>query len=433
MAAEEPDRAGLAKPRMSALITIWDGGGNVAPQLGIARALVERGHDVRVLGNSCQRDRVERTGARFLPYRHAPDTDSSRPETDLLRDWEAKTPIGAFGRLRDNLMYGPALEFARDVVEVLEDEPADVVGWDYLLVGTGIGAEAARVPAAALVHTVYPVPAEGVPPFGLGLQPAGGGLGRVRDAVLGRGLSQMFRPGLKAANRARSELRLPPWESPFEAITGVDRLLVLTSPEFDFASRADLPGHVRYTGPVRDAAGSAAWESPWPAGDERPLVVASFSTTFMDQSGLAARAVEALSGLPVRGLITTGPAIDPASLPRAANVEVRGFVPHSAVLPEASAAITHAGLGTVHASLAAGVPMVCLPDGRDQPENAARVVHHGAGLRAGPGASAAKLRKLVERILGDPSFKRSAERLAEAFAREDGAARAADELEAIAG
>jgi UDP:flavonoid glycosyltransferase YjiC (YdhE family) len=76
--------------------------------------------------------------------------------------------------------------------------------------------------------------------------------------------------------------------------------------------------------------------------------------------------------------------------------------------------------------------MVCLPDGRDQPENAARVVHHGAGLRAGPSASAAKLRKLVERILGNPSFKRSAERLAEAFAREDGAARAADELEAIA-
>ena len=153
----------------------------------------------------------------------------------------------------------------------------------------------------------------------------------------------------------------------------------------------------------------------------------------MDQSDLARRAVAALAELPVRGLVTTGPAIDPAGLPPAENVEVREFVPHSAVLPEASAAITHAGLGTVHAALAAGVPLVCIPDGRDQPDTAARVVHHGAGVRVGPGASAEKLGRAVEKVLGDPSYKRSAEHLAEVFAREDGATRAAEEIEALVG
>lgn len=52
---------------------------------------------------------------------------------------------------------------------------------------------------------------------------------------------------------------------------------------------------------------------------------------------------------------------------------------------------------------------------------------------AGWGVGAAKLRRLVRTVLGDPGYKRSAERLAETFRREDGAARAADELEALAG
>src|SRR5688572_6018117 len=128
---------------MRVLHALWDGGGNTAPQLAIARTLTERGHDVRILANACQREKAEATGARFVSYRHAPENDASSPETDILRDWEAKTPLGAFAAIRDNLMYGPALPFARDVVDTLEEEPADVVVWDYLLVGTGVGAEAA--------------------------------------------------------------------------------------------------------------------------------------------------------------------------------------------------------------------------------------------------------------------------------------------------
>ncbi len=418
---------------MRVLQAFWDGGGNVAPQLAIATTLVERGHEVTFLGSTCQREKVEATGARFRAYAHAPDHDASSPDTDLLRDWEAKTPIGAFGRVRDRLMFGPSLLFARDVLEALEDEPADVVAWDYLLGGCGIGAESAGVRSVALVHTVYPVPTRGVPPFGLGLPLARGVLGSTRDAVLRPMLGRMFRPGLKAANRAREELGLPRQRTPYDQLTEADLALVLTSLAFDFAAAAPQPANVRYTGVVSGSGAATGWESPWEPGDERPLVVASFSTTYMDQSDLARRAVAALAELPVRGLLTTGPAIDPAALPLAENVEVREFVPHSAVLPEASAAITHAGLGTVHTALAAGVPLVCIPDGRDQPDNAARVVHHGAGVRVGRGVSAEKLGRAVEEVLGDPSYKRSAEHLAEVLSHEDGATRAAEEIEGLVG
>jgi MGT family glycosyltransferase len=411
------------------LQAIWDGGGNTAPQLAIARELVGRGHEVRVLAHACQRPKVEHSGATFAGYRHAPDGDASDPATDLLRDWEAKTPLGAFARTRDRLMYGPAALFARDVIETLEQSPADVVAWDYLLVGAGVGAEHARAPSAAVIHTVYPLPREGVPPFGIGLQPARGVLGRARDAGLRTAFTQLFRPGMKALNAARHGLGLAPAETPFDQVLNADRALVLTSAAFDYDG--PTPPNVRFTGAVLDG-DSPPWESPWDAGDSRPLVVVSFSTTFMDQQGLTERVLEALGGLPVRVLMTTGPAIDGSRLSVPGNVELRDFVPHAAVLPEASLVVTHGGMGTVHAALAAGVPVVCIPHGRDQEDVAARVVFRRAGVRIGKGASAEKLRRVARETLADAGLKSGAERMAAALREEDGAAQAADELEALA-
>lgn len=408
---------------MRVLQVIWDGGGNVPPQLAIARELVSRGHDVTILGHRVQQAKAEATGARFAAYRHAPDADASRPETDLIRDWEAKTPPGAFARVRDRLMFGPAARFARDVVEQIAVQPADVVAWDYLIPGAGVGAEAAGVPSATIIHTVYPLPVEGVPPFGPGVKPMGGLVGRARDGLLARVLARSFAPGLEPLNEARAEHGLPPLGNAFDALGGSQRQLVMTVPEFDYASRGPLPDTVRYVGP----AGGAPSGDGWPPED-RPLVLMSFSTTFMDQGGLAQRALDAVAGLPVRALLTTGPAIPASDLRKPDNAEIRDFVPHADVLPHAALMVTHAGLGTVHASLAAGVPLVCVPGGRDQNDNAARLVHHRAGLKS----TSRGLGKAIERALADPELARNARRLGNALNARDGAREAADELEALA-
>jgi MGT family glycosyltransferase len=412
-------------------MVLWDGGGNVPPQLAIAGELVRRGHQVRVLGHRVQGPRVEATGAEFSAYELAPDADASRPETDLIRDWEARTPIGAFAKTRDNLMYGPALAFARDVIAELERHPADVATFDYLLVGAAIGIERAAIPSAALIHTIYPLPAEGVPPFGMGLMPAKGALGRARDRILARAFERAWTPGLRAANAARAELGLERYGYFADQLNRADLALVLTSPEFDFAGGAELPGNVRYAGAVLDSAVTDGWDSPWSADHDDPLVLASFSTTYQDQRDLARRVMEAIGDLPVRGLLTTGPAVDVLGLPVPNNVVVREFVPHAPVLREASLVVSHAGLGTVHAALAAGVPLVCLPYGRDQDDNAARVVHASAGVRLRRGAGSRKLRRTIASALDDHALTEGAQVMAEAF-RGAGAARAADEIEALA-
>jgi UDP:flavonoid glycosyltransferase YjiC (YdhE family) len=69
--------------------------GNAPPQLAVTRELVERGHEVRVLAHRATRERVERTGAEFVEFRRTfPDMDITRRETDTLRDWEPRTPVG---------------------------------------------------------------------------------------------------------------------------------------------------------------------------------------------------------------------------------------------------------------------------------------------------------------------------------------------------
>jgi UDP:flavonoid glycosyltransferase YjiC (YdhE family) len=105
--------------------------------------------------------------------------------------------------------------------------------------------------------------------------------------------------------------------------------------------------------------------------------------------------------------------------------------PHGAVLRDASLLVTHCGHGTTMKGLAAGVPLVCIPMGRDQNDTAARVVHRGAGVRLKPTADVAAIRRAIERVLQEPSYRASAQRLATAIRRGEGCVDAVAAIEAI--
>lgn len=104
------------------------------------------------------------------------------------------------------------------------------------------------------------------------------------------------------------------------------------------------------------------------------------SSGFQDQLGCLRRIIAAMGTLPVRAVVTTGPALDPAALDPPGNVTVLAAAPHRQVLDHAALVVTHGGHGAVMKALAAGVPMVVLHHGRDQADNAARVTARGAGL-----------------------------------------------------
>lgn len=412
------------------LFVEWEGGGNLPPALGLARRLVERGHDVRVLSEPCNETEVRAAGCTFVSYRHAPHRHDKSPDSAFIRDWESANPLAAFALLREQLMFGPARAYAEDVLDELARRPADALAVSEGLFGGLLAAEQAGLPVALLIPSFYPFPAPGLPPP-TGARPAHGPLGRLRDILAGAFVTRLFARDLPTLNAARADLGLGPLRHPFEQINRATRVLVLTSRAFDFPAE-ELPPNVRYVGPVLDdPAWVGVWNSPWPAEHPDPLVVVSLSTTPQGQEALLRRAIAALGELPVRGLVTTGPTLDPTAFPAPPNVVVREAAPHARIFPEAAAVVTHAGHGTVIRALACGVPLVCLPLGRDQEGNAARIVARGAGVRLSAKASATAIRDAVRRVLTESDFRAGAQRLGAAIMDETDRSDAIGELERL--
>ena len=136
--------------------------------------------------------------------------------------------------------------------------------------------------------------------------------------------------------------------------------------------------------------------------------------------------------LDVRAVVTTGPAMSADSLPRAANVHVCASAPHSVIMKDAAAVVSHCGHGTVMRALAAGVPIVCMPMGRDQNDNAARVVFHGAGVQLKPSAAAQAIREAIRTVLDRPAYRERARTLGREILKDARESRAVAILEEIA-
>ena len=149
----------------SFLFVVWAGGGNVQPQLTLARRLAARGHMVAMLAPEVLAEKIEAAGVVYEPYREAPEHDEGVPERSLIRDFDARTPIGAVTAVRENLLAGMAAPITADVLALLERRRIDVIASDYLLLGALVAAERARVPAAMLVYNVYPFLSPGRPPL----------------------------------------------------------------------------------------------------------------------------------------------------------------------------------------------------------------------------------------------------------------------------
>jgi UDP:flavonoid glycosyltransferase YjiC (YdhE family) len=127
----------------------------------------------------------------------------------------------------------------------------------------------------------------------------------------------------------------------------------------------------------------------------------------------------------VRGVVTLGPVLSPGDFPAPDNVIVTARAPHAPILPLASAVVTHAGHASALRPLMAGAPVVAMPFGRDQPDNAARIVERGAGLRLGPDAATEEIAAAVSRVIAEPDFRTAARALGARIAA-DCAARSAE-------
>jgi MGT family glycosyltransferase len=414
------------------LLATWEGGGSVGPALTVARKLRAKGHRVRVMSDRCNRSEAEAAGAEFVPWTLAPSRPDKSRDSDVFRDWEVDTPQAQIQRVLDRIMAGPAIGYAQDVIAELAREPADLVVSSEMLFGVMVGCEAVGQKFALLTCNVSLFPIPGVPPLGPGLTPAATPEEQALHREVAAANQGMLDGGLPAVNAARAAFTLPPLATLADQHLAAERLLLGTSRAFDFAPE-QLPVHMLYVGPqLDDPAWAAPWQSPWPADDRRPIVLVAFSTSFQDHVGVLQRIVDGAANLPVRLLVTLGETISSEELSAAANCHLVRNAPHNAVMPEAALVITHGGHGTVTRALAHQKPMIIVPHGRDQNDNAIRVTARGAGLVIDATASAGMFSSAIEAILANPDYAAAATELGGKVAAETRDSPVVEELEQIA-
>ena len=362
---------------MKLLIATWQAGGATQVAIGLGRALAQRSHRVRIFGPAELSARIAAANCVHCPSPPELELDQGRRAED---QWDVLRRVW-FGR-----------ELADAFTAELAREPADVVVVDYLLRSVVGGAELAKTPTALLVHTIY------------------GFHGGADDDDAAR--KRWYEP----VNASRVELGLEPLPTGPDSVTValVRRAgagIVVVPREFD--NWPAPPANVVHVGPLNDDPPGASWSSPWKADDPRPLVVVTLGTSYMAQETVLERIAAALDPVQLRILICTGNDLLPDRVTAPDGVVVRGYVPHTAVLPGAAIVLTHAGTGTLLAAFSAGVPVVCLPLGRDQPANARRVVELGLGRSLSPDASPRELRAAVDEVLADRTVGSRTKQLAE--------------------
>ncbi len=415
------------------LIANLDAGGNVPTLATAIRRLKARGHTIRVLMDDCAREDVEAAGGIFVPWQQAPNRPDRSIEADPVKDWVPSEPGGDLLRVLDEITIGPAAAYAADTFAELQRRPADAVVSIDLLFGPLIAAKAAGVPVASLATQVSVfVPIPGVPPVGPGLLPAKTDEEKAMAAGVAAWFADRINERLPVLNAARTSFGLPVLADGLAQPREADLNLIATSRAFDFPTDS-LPERLSYVGPLLDhPVWAKPWVSPWSADDTRPLILVAMSSSFQNQAPTIQALLDAAADLPVRVLVTIGPGLAGADLRLPANALAVSSAPHDLVMEQTAVVATHCGHGTVMRALKSGRPMLCLPMGRDQNDNAARVAARGAGIRLTRDADAGSLRTALTSLLEDASYADAAAALGRAIATSEPADALVDALESLA-
>ena len=344
---------------------------HVYPFAGILLELQRRGHRIVLRTMAAEVDRMRQLGF---------DADAIDPAIDRgeFDDWRRRKPLATLLRLGELYCDRGELD-GPDLQSLIDEKRPDMLLTDVNAWGAAAVAERSGLPWVALSPYTPVLRSKGWPPFGPGLRPMAGPMGRLRDALAERAvLGAANRIAMPMINELRASVAGLPPEPSFDAVLRrAPQTLVTTAEPLEYA-HTDWAPQVQMVGPT-------TWEPeaaspPWLDAIEGPIVLVATSTDFQGDTDIARIALRALAHEPVTVVVTMSADVRLGFEPPR-NARVTGFLPHGPVLDRAVCLITHGGMGVTQKALERRVPVVVVPWGRDQFEVAARVEHAGAGVR----------------------------------------------------
>jgi UDP:flavonoid glycosyltransferase YjiC (YdhE family) len=363
---------------MRILMTSNTGAGHIGPMVPFAHAFLRAGHDVLLAAPAKAHPTVARAGVPFLPLADPPSEETDAVFASLAALPQEEQSVRVMRRIFAGIDARTSLPDVLRAVgqyrpDVLLREPTEYAG---LLAAERLGVRHGRIAIMAAGTETWGVP--------------------VVAPVLDEHRARLGLPpdpdGRRIAESAYLTI-LP------EALEDPD--------DFGPAHAIRFREHRPDPSPL-----PYAWSD-----EDRPLVYVTYGSvtpTMPDFPALFRDTVAALGELPVRALFTVGIEVDVEALgPVPGDVRIARWIPQADVMPHAAAMVGHGGAGSTRLALAAGVPSVIVPGFADQFRNAERVAALGAGLEA----TAADLVSALRQVLGEPSYREAAARVAAEVAR----------------
>jgi MGT family glycosyltransferase len=422
----------------SILVCINPTESHVGPLLTVAKGFVDKGWRVRVLTGERFARRVEAIGGTPLAL---------PPEGDVLDSLDLSGNARGVKAMNDGLyrtFVEPTPPQFRALCDAIDAEPVDAVTGDPTFLAMSLLNTLPNRPVIASCG-IFPLMVSSVDtaPFGLGVAPKRGALGRMQHRMMAWSARRVI---LARIHRQMDEFYrsqgLPGLGKMFFTDYWFQDGLIdlygqFTVPSFEYPRR-DLPSIVRFFGPL-SVASRPGWEPPgwWSELDgSRPVIHVSQGTVAnVDLGELVAPTLEALADEPVLVVVTTGKTDGRAAgrlPPLPANARAAEFVPYAELMPKLAAFVTNGGYGGLHAAMRHGVPIVVAGDTEDKLETSARVAWSGVGLSLRTGHPTPEaIRAAVREVLAEDRYRLAAARIGADIAASPGASGFVDAVEQL--
>lgn len=399
--------------------------GHLNTMFPLGHELQQRGHRITIFSASEIQVKVQAAGFNFCDIYFQPETNQQQqPQPEkagiLTNAINIKRTLKKFAQQAETrLQKAPAL---------IREQGIEALIVDVSIFEGGTIADYLNLPYVTVCCMLPFWQDPTIPPIPTTWQYNPAWWAQLRNRTAYSLLNWMAQPISQVVSRYRQLWNLLPYTHPNALFS---KLAIITRhiPEFEFPRQ--LPPHFHFTGAFHQSIARQAFAFPFEQLDDRLLIYASMGTLQNRFSHVFHTIAAACVDLDAQLVISLGGGLEPEAFSNLlGNPIVVKYAPQLELLQRASLNITHAGLNTTLESLSYGVPMVAIPVTDDQPGVAARIVWTGTGeLVMLSQLSVTKLRRAIERVLTEGSYKQNAVRLQEAMRQTRGVNRAADIIE----
>ena len=378
--------------------------GHTNPTLGVVTELIARGHQVWYYSYSLLKEKIESTGATYVPCDDY-DMEQKLSPKETVR-------LGKDLAFSTKILVETTLALDDKVCSDMESLKPDCIVADSMAPWGKAVALKLGIPFISSTTT-----------FAFNQHSA-----RIMKQGVGELLKMLFSMPKISKEIQRLQKKGYPIKNILDMLQNDNdtHTIVYTSPEFQPCSET-FSNKYAFVGPsIRPAMESIEKTSV-------KLIYISMGTVNNNLMPVYQACISALANTDYQVIMSVGNLISLSAFGETPkNIMIRPHVDQIAVLQKADVFVSHCGMNSVNESLYYGVPLVMLPQTAEQRGVAERVYQLGAGLKLRK-ADAHSILNAIQTLITDASYKKNANTIANGFKKCSGAKGAAEKIIQLCG